>query len=66
MLSMKYNNWIHNYLNFQHNISKEERGALNELKNSSDIIIKQADKGGRWVIMKSYYKYQIIMDGYVF
>ena len=32
------------------NLSKEEQQALKILKNSSDIIIKEADKGGAIVV----------------
>lgn len=33
------------------NLKKEERAALNELKNMKNIVIVQADKGGKVVVM---------------
>jgi hypothetical protein len=38
------------------NLSREERDALNGLRNDSDIVIKSADKGGAIVVMdKKFY-----------
>ena len=54
------------FISFQHNISKNERQAINESKNNSDIITKQSDKGGGWIIMdKFYYEDQIIINGHL-
>ena len=35
------------------NLTKRERQALNILKNRTDIVVKQTDKGGALVIMDS-------------
>ena len=37
------------------NIFKDERKALNDLKNYDSIIIKQADKEGTTIIMDSQF-----------
>ncbi|KAK6165389.1 hypothetical protein SNE40_022325 [Patella caerulea] len=42
---------------FKSNLNKEQRGPLNALKNTSDLIIKRADKGGAIVVMDtSFYQ----------
>ena len=38
---------------FWDNLTKRERQALNILKNRTDIVVKQADKGGALVILDS-------------
>ncbi len=46
-----------NYAVRHFNISKNENTALKQLRSNTDIIIKEADKGGALVVMpKDYYK----------
>ena len=44
------------------NISKHERKGLMELKNNKNIIIKEADKGGKVVIMSTKHYCKMIYD----
>ena len=45
------NNTDNNKISNKQNLTKEERKALNNLRNRDDIIISQADKGGAIVII---------------
>lgn len=45
----------------QHNTSREEWQALQQLKNDPGIIIKEADKGGAFVIMDTTFYQEHIM-----
>ena len=46
--------------NVKNNLSHEQQKALEELKNNSEIVIKEADKGSAIVIMdREYYKEKI-------
>ena len=47
--------------NTKYNLTAEEQNALRQLKEDNDIIIKEADKGGAFVIMDTKY-YQEQMD----
>ena len=38
-----------------HNLIYDEQPALRELKNRTDVVIKQADKGGAFVVWKDLY-----------
>ena len=44
------------------NISKDERQALNNLRNNKDIVIKKADKGGNIIIMNTAYYVNKVND----
>ena len=48
------------------NLTKEERKALQELRNDDRIIIKEADKGGALVIMnKQFYENKLVMEDHL-
>ncbi len=38
----------------QDNLSEQQRGALNKLRNNQDLVIKSADKGSKIVILDRY------------
>ena len=40
---------------YDDNLSKEERKALQTLRNNKDIVIKPSDKGGGWIKMDTGY-----------
>lgn len=48
--------------NSENNLSNEEKEALNHLKCNDNIILKQADKGGAWVILnKTFYRDKLVL-----
>ena len=48
------------------NLTKNERQALNELKDDSEIIIKKADKGNVLIIMsKSFYRDKLVINDHL-
>ena len=48
--------------NIKPKISRSEQDAIQNLRGNSNIIIKEADKGGAVVIMDSDYYKQMSMD----
>ena len=48
--------------NYRSNLNKQEREALNKLRENNDIIIKEADKGAAVVIMNKQYYEQKMLD----
>ena len=48
------------------NLTPEERSALEELTSNNDLIIKQADKSGNFVLMdKTYYRDSLVLEGHL-
>ena len=48
------------------NLTKEDRKAIEDLRNDTQIIIKMADKGGSLVIMdRDYYKTKLVMENHL-
>ena len=52
--------------NIEDNLTKEERQALEELTSNDNIIIKQADKSGNFVLMdKNFYRDVLVLEGHL-
>ena len=46
----------------KYNQTQEEKSALQEITSRDDIIIKRADKGGKFVIMnKDFYRDKLVL-----
>ena len=60
-LNIISNQQIYTNKKANYNISVKEKNAIETLRNDSDIIIKEADKGGSVIIVdKDYYKEKIL------